>query len=177
MNLCVCFGSFSDGVAFACTERGFFPNASGHSILFPSLCTFNLLNCCICRARSNGSCENHGTCQGHCCRQHEAALWWTPDFFISLIQFPSPTRPRTQKTTRFRRKANNQPPPSCSWTVQQQSLELWRNLEKGKLSSYKRYLWISLSRKSSGKLRKEEKEKEMLMSYFFFFFFFFRKYS
>ncbi len=102
MNLCVCFGSFSDGVAFACTERGFFPNASGHSILFPSLCTFNLLNCCICRARSNGSCENHGTCQGHCCRQHEAALWWTPDFFISLIQFTSPTPPRTQKTTSHR---------------------------------------------------------------------------
>jgi hypothetical protein len=47
------------------------------------------------------------------------------------------------------------------------------------LSSYKLYLWISLSRKSLGKLRKEEKEKEMLMSYFFFFFFFFffRKYS
>ncbi len=172
-NLCVCFGSFSDGVAFACTEHGFFPNASGHSILFPSLCTFNLLNCCICRARSNGSCENHGTCQGHCCRQHEAALWWTPDFFISLIQFPGPPPQghkklpdSEEKQTSSHRHLVAERFNSSHWSFE----ETWR---QGKLSSYKLYLWISLSRKSSGKLRKEEKEKEMLM----WFFFFFRKYS
>lgn len=45
------------------------------------------------------------------------------------FNFPVPPPPRTQKSTRFRRKANKQPPPSCRWTVQQQSLELWRNLE------------------------------------------------